>query len=309
MALSDIVASAEKTSDELIDDLRVRILLDVAQASSLTNHDGVLVRAYVRHYIEEAFKYVSQKFSPFLSQAFTEGFGRANSDLAGVLTPSHIVKNLATAEEYVQHGFASLEADIKRKVLGVLLSAGSGDATKEDVLDVIGREDLGGAFGGFAKRGRGIVGHEVETVERQTYTKRIRELSEKNAATVTFNQSVGDALQNKSAMAQARQLMKDKKEPLTIKVWRHSQLGQHPREWHEAMDGHGVPVDMAFRYSDDDGVEHEADAPHDPNLPISETANCRCSASSTVIYVTDDEKKAIYARAESTGGYADPRWA
>jgi hypothetical protein len=136
------------------------------------------------------------------------------------------------------------------------------------------------------------------------YHDRMKEI-EVNQTTPIF--SVSEEVREK-AKEDAAGLIREGKEPLTIKIWRHSHLASvHPH--HKKMHGKAVPIDMNFIYENKKGEKFQTPNPHDKSLPESEKTECRCSTVTKVLFKTPSEIAEIRTRAATTGGYTDPEWA
>ena len=114
--------------------------------------------------------------------------------------------------------------------------------------------------------------------------------------------------ENAAIREKARTLLAQGKEPITIKVWRHSFLGEFPRKHHMAMHNKGVPDGMNFILTNENGEIISTPYPCDKSLPKSETTECRCSVVHKVIFATKEEIAEIRSHASDTGGYSDERW-
>ena len=120
-----------------------------------------------------------------------------------------------------------------------------GQKSASEVIANIGKNlDDPSVFGTLAKRAQVIF---------QTEVKRIQN--------ITTSDRISQSLQQVSDMG---------------KKWIHSHIGV-PRPGHLMLDGVVIKADEQFELVGADGEIYYVDSPHDPMLPVSEVAGCRCT--------------------------------
>ena len=277
MGFDELQSQAESQAQDFIETIRQRIALEIVRAR-MDVYGMKKARDAVGSIIDNEFTQAGYRFQDSLGSAWTAGAGQS----VPVQTDSMASEMLGA--------FGELAASMKKKITSSITRASLGEVSKEDLLDEIGKDAGEGMFKSFTARAVGIVSHELEMANSYA----IQVAAEHEARALMLNRPSFSLTKSTNALGQ-------RKFPRQLKVWVHSHKGLVPRPEHVALDKCAVFFDQKFRIDADDGTYY-ARFPHDPALPIGQTANCRCAAPPKIIYVTADEEKALRAHMAESGG-------
>lgn len=299
MSVATLKKEVEEKATKLVEGLWARVVAKISSAASLGSYQGQNLRSEIERLISDTFSKAYDDFDSQYKQAFYEGVRR------GGVGDSFLRDNIGTYEEITRNGFDKISTRLTSDVGNILLRASLKESdesgmVKEQTLRLIGSSENAGVFRGIPALTRGVVTHEVETIEADAYLARVKE---KGA------QRIQELRQGTSSDKKAKSNFEKGLVPVEIKMWLHSDSVVTPRPGHVAMNGKGVIADMQFRIYGADGGTYLCDHPKDPALPIGETANCGCVVYTIVLYMTQDKADDLRARCLETGGLRDPRFA
>jgi hypothetical protein len=292
MRFDHVQLYAERSAVDIVERIRERIIATIVSAPSLEGYEGAALRKRIPFDVNDTFAKHASSLSSYLTDSWKAGSARASREMRGRTYPSSLSPDTLSFDEVMRSAFRKLRSSIISDVQTLLQRSALGGIDKDTAL-----RRMNGLFKEYAARARGIMYHETEAVNAHAYAKRMVEISKEKVKKARLSTSE----RNKKRIEQG-------KHPLVIKVWRHSGLGNPPRENHVEMNGKGVPADMLFTLEGLDGETYYIPAPKAPTLPVSETAYCRCATAARTIFVTDEEESLIRETAKATGGYTDPRW-
>jgi hypothetical protein len=285
--LIEIQAKAENAIIERVERLRERLVLRIAEQSKFSGIEGRALRADVRQLIDDEARGWANVIYPYLDDAWYAGIGRAS--LGTGVSESFLPKDVSDFREITEIALRRLRNDIVADLLRELTVASTSTGAREQILNKIGssQSKLFGGVNGYKARAAGIAHHETQIVEAKAHAERMKELARQRYERA----KMAEATAGMGARAKAMEHIKEGRRPVTFKIWKHSKKGNPPRANHLEMHGKAVMIDQTFTLMGRDGTtEYLIDGPHDPDLPIDETARCKCTTITKVLFVTRVEE-------------------
>jgi hypothetical protein len=165
-------------------------------------------------------------------------------------------RKLEILQKYSANQVNGLVGNALQNVSNELDLAVLGQKSASEVIANIGKNlNDASIFGTIAKRAQVIFQTEVKRIQNMTTHDRIM---------------------------QSKQQVSD-----MGKKWVHSHIGV-PRPGHLMLDGVVVAADEQFDLIGADGELYQVDTPHDPDLPVGEVVNCRCTVVPVVMRFEDE---------------------
>jgi hypothetical protein len=298
--IEGIQAQAEQKMIERINRLREKLVVAIADQTRFDGLEGRGFRITVRQLIDDEFRTMPQDLFPSLEQAWYAGIGRAS--LGSAISESYLPMDLAAFRDLTEIALKRLRNDIVADILHDLTMSIDSPGARESIISKMGSQLK--RFRQYEARAVGIASHMTDIVEAKAHAERTKELAKQRYEKAKMD----EALSVLSPAARASQLIQEGRRPVEFKVWAHSKKGNPPRANHLAMHGKAVVIDQQFKLTSVDGVTVlNCDGPKDPDLPIEETARCRCVSIGKTLFLTQEEEKDYRKRCAETGGILDDK--
>lgn len=273
----------EQSATNLMRQLKQEILSDISVLETSSLASPSVRRNIVNRTKQKSGRAVTEAFTDVINKSWDDGVSRATREMK-MIDPSYMLRQTSDNIDTVEYRMDSLLSSIGSDV-AVMIKQYKGEPRM--LARAIARK-----FTEYEQRARGIINFEIKSVESEARSKRISEGHKQ--MTQRIKQGTGDPKQKKKS--------KDGLSAMTVKEWNHAGEGK-PRPNHVAMHGKAVPEDIPFQLRGADGTLYRPRRPRDENvLPVGETANCGCEEDSFVVWVTENQDKAIRKLAYKTGG-------
>lgn len=257
--IQKIANSGDADIQTLINNWRRRVVLMIAENEPLDVLTVETLKARIRMLAQQAQQIITKQISDNQRRLFIKGIQTVDNIIKanGIrhALPFLSETKLNALQRFSADQIKGLTDNAIRSISTELDLALLGQKTATEVIANIGKNlDDPSVFGTVARRAQIIYQTEVKRVQNMTTVDRI---------------------------TQAKQQVQD-----VGKKWVHSHIGI-PRPGHLMLDGTVVAADEQFELVGADGGVYSVDGPYDPELPVGEIVNCRCTVVPVVMRFLD----------------------